>query len=87
MLAKILGRSFIVLEALQTLVVEVEVVLNDRPLTYLSANVTDLEPLTPSQLLNGRRITMLPYTRTRYPTPPLHPVQNFMRRLRDRHNC
>ena len=31
---KVLGRSFITLEALQTLVVEIEVVLNDRPLTY-----------------------------------------------------
>ena len=56
-----LGRSFITLEVLQTLIVEVEAVLNDRPLTYLSADVTDLEPLTPSHLLYGRRITMLPY--------------------------
>ena len=33
---KVLGRSFITLEALQMLVVEIEAVLNDRPLTCLS---------------------------------------------------
>ena len=58
---KVLGRSFISLEALQTLVVEIEAILNDRPLTYLSADVEDPEPLTPSHLLYGRRITTLPY--------------------------
>ena len=58
---KVLGRSFITLEALQTLVVEIEAVLNDRPLTYLSADVDDPEPLTPSHLLYGRRITTLPH--------------------------
>ena len=42
------------LEALQTLVVEIEAVLNDRPLTYLSADIDDPEPLTPSHLLYGR---------------------------------
>ena len=57
---KVLGRSFITLEALQTLVVEIKAVLNDRPLTYLSADVADLEPLTPSHLLYGRRITTYP---------------------------
>ena len=49
------------LEALQTLVVEIEAVLNDRPLTYLSADIDDPEPLTPSHLLYGRRITALPH--------------------------
>ena len=58
---KVLGRSFITLEALQTLVVEIEAVLNDRPLTYLSADLDDPEPLTPSHLLYGRRITTLPH--------------------------
>ena len=58
---KVLGRSFITLEALQTLVVEIEAVLNDHPLTYQSADIMDPEPLTPSYLLYGRRITTLPY--------------------------
>ena len=58
---KVLGRSFITLEALQMLVVEIEAVLNDRPLTYLSADVNDPEPLTPSHLLYGRCIITLPH--------------------------
>ena len=31
---KVLGRSFITLSTLQTLIVEIEAILNDRPLTY-----------------------------------------------------
>jgi len=58
---KVLGRSFITLEALQTLTVEIEAVLNDRPLKYQSSDIDDPEPLTPSHLLYGRRITTLPH--------------------------
>ena len=47
--------------SLQTIVVEIEAILNDRPLTYLSSDVQDDEPLTPSHLLYGGRITSLPY--------------------------
>jgi len=58
---KTLGRAHIDLVALQTVVSEVEAMLNDRPLTYISDDVTDPEPLTPSHLLHGRRLTRLPY--------------------------
>ena len=58
---KVLGRSFITLEALQTLVAENESVLNDRPLTYLSANIMDPEPMIPSHLFYGRWIMNLPH--------------------------
>ena len=60
-LKKVLGRAHISLPMLQTLVVEVEATLNDRPLTYLSDDLRDPQPLTPSSLLYGRRITALPY--------------------------
>ena len=43
------------------MVVEIEAVLNDRPLTYISEDSQDPEPLTSSHLLYGRRITILPY--------------------------
>jgi len=46
---------------LETLVVEVEAVLNDRPLTCTSSEYNDMDPLTLAHLLYGRRITSLSY--------------------------
>ena len=43
------------------MIVEVEAVLNDRPLTYTSSDVDDPQPLTPAHLLYGRMITRLPH--------------------------
>ncbi len=60
-LKKTLGRSLLTLDELNTLVVEVEAVINDRPITYVPADVGDLEPLSPSMLANGRNITVLPH--------------------------
>ena len=57
---KTLGRTFINLKQLETVITEIEAMLNDRPLTYLSSDVTDPEPLTPSHLLYGRRIRPVP---------------------------
>ena len=56
-----LGRSRVSLPVLQTMIVEVEAVLNNRPLIYTSSDVDDPQPLTPAHLLNGRMITRLPH--------------------------
>ena len=61
---KTLGRALITLTERQTLAVEVEAILNDRSITYVSGDVVDEEPLTPSHLLYGRRITPLAYPGT-----------------------
>ena len=61
---KVLGRTFVSLTSLQTIVTEIEATLNDRPLTYMSSDVNDPEPLTPAHLLYGRRIVLLPYPTT-----------------------
>ena len=58
-LRKILGQSKLTYEELTTVLVEVEGVLNSRPLTYVSPNDIE-EPLIPSHLLIGRRIMSLP---------------------------
>ena len=40
-------------ESLQTFLCEVESVLNGRPLTAISDDISDFEPLTPNHLLIG----------------------------------
>ena len=59
-LKKVLGKSRVTLTVLQTLVVEVEAILNERPLTHMSPDINDLEPLTPAHLLHGHCIVSLP---------------------------
>ncbi|XP_071150257.1 uncharacterized protein [Mytilus edulis] len=49
------------MDTLQTILTEIEAIINDRPLTYVSPNIEDEEPLTPSHLLYGRIITLTPY--------------------------
>jgi len=51
-----LGRAFISLQQLQTVIVEIESMLNYRPLTYVNTDLQDPQPLTPSHLLSGRRM-------------------------------
>ena len=58
---KVLGRRHVSLLTLETITVEVEATLNDRPLTFVSSELGDPEPLTPAHLLHGRRITCLPH--------------------------
>ena len=43
------------------MITEIEAMLNDRPLTYLSSDITDLEPLMTSRLLYARRIRPAPH--------------------------
>ena len=47
-------------ETLQTVMCEVEAIINDRPITKLSDSHCDLEPLTPNHLLLLKRKPILP---------------------------
>ena len=58
-LKKTLGRQKLSFDELTTILVEVEAVLNSRPLTYLYSDDVE-EPLTPSHLVIGRRLLTLP---------------------------
>ena len=60
-LQKVLGKALVTLPVLQTVIGETEAVLNDRPLTYVSADLKDPEPLTPSHPFCGRCKTSLPH--------------------------
>ena len=54
-LKKVLGNSKISYEQMLTLLVEVEKIVNNRPLTYTDNDITE-EPVTPNHLLFGRRL-------------------------------
>ena len=58
-LKKILKSAKLTYEELLTVVVEIECVLNSRPLTYVSSE-DRVESLTPSHLLTGRRLLSIP---------------------------
>ena len=47
-LKRVLGKSMVSFRELETLTFQIEAKLNDRPLTYASDYVTDLQPLSPS---------------------------------------
>lgn len=47
-------------EVLRTLLVEIEGILNSKPLGYTSADIADPDPITPNSLLIGRPDASLP---------------------------
>ena len=60
-LKKTLGNQLLTCNELVTLVTEVEAIVNERPITYLTSNLDEPEPLTPSMLLNGRSLMIMPH--------------------------
>ena len=58
-LRKVLGKAQLSYEELVTALTEVEGGLNLQPLRYVYSEITE-EPLTPSQLVIGRRLVALP---------------------------
>ena len=58
-LRKIVGRAKLSYEELLTVIIEVEGIVNSRPISYISSSDLE-EPLTPSHLLIGRRLLNLP---------------------------
>ena len=57
-LRKMLGQARLSGDEMHTTIIEVESILNSRPLTYMSSADVE-EPLTPSHLLVGRRLLSL----------------------------
>lgn len=59
-LLKVLGELVVPFEDLCTLLVQVESCMNSRPLTPMSDDPSDLEPLTPGHFLIGAPLEQLP---------------------------
>ena len=60
-LKKTVGRASLNYDELNTLVIEIEGLLNARPITYIYDDDDALaQPLTPSHLISGRKINVLP---------------------------
>ncbi|CAG9109031.1 unnamed protein product [Plutella xylostella] len=59
-LKRVLGLAHLDFEEMYTVLVQIEGILNSRPITPLSSDPSDLIPLTPSHFLIGRTCTMLP---------------------------
>ena len=58
---KTVGRASLGYDELNTLVVEVESLINSRPLTYIYDDEESIShPLTPSHLISGHRISAMP---------------------------
>ncbi|XP_067306912.1 uncharacterized protein [Pseudorasbora parva] len=54
------GTQAVAEDVLSTVLVEVEGILNSKPLGYVSTDVADIDPITPNILLMGRRDASLP---------------------------
>ncbi|XP_055630605.1 uncharacterized protein LOC129771210 [Toxorhynchites rutilus septentrionalis] len=83
-LLKVVGEHPVLVENLSTLLVQVEGCLNSRPLTPLSDDPTDLDPLTPAHFLIGSSLQALPEPSTEnIPINRLNRWQLVQRQLED----
>ncbi|GFY67220.1 integrase catalytic domain-containing protein [Trichonephila inaurata madagascariensis] len=65
-LRKTMGRTTLFGDELETLLIEIEGVLNSRPLTNIFSEFNESEPLTPSHMILGRRVNSLPPARLNF---------------------
>lgn len=72
-----LGVQSVSEEMLRTVLLEVESILNSRPLGYVSTDLADPDPVTPNSLLMGRPDCLLP--------PVVYPESELLSRRRWRH--
>ncbi len=55
-----IGAQTVTEEVLRTVFIEIEGILNSKPIGYISTDIADPDPVTPNILLMGRRDASLP---------------------------
>lgn len=78
---RIIGKTILTFEELTTLFTQIEAILNSRPLTELSSNPADLEPLSPGHFLIGSPLNALPETDLRDVPDNRLPKYELLRKL------
>jgi len=83
-LKKVVGDSLFTFEELNTLIIEIEGILNSRPISFMSSDPNDLLVLSPTHFLIGKPITSLPDTNlTSVPTNRLSAWQHITKVRQD----
>nr|XP_024661744.1 uncharacterized protein LOC106674801 [Maylandia zebra] len=59
-LKRTIGAQMVTEEVLRTVLIEIEGILNSKPLGYVSSDIADIDPVTPNLLLMGRHDSSLP---------------------------
>ena len=57
---KTLGKALITYDEMLTIVKQMQQIMNNRPLTYMSADPNELKPITPNHLIYGHELSMIP---------------------------
>lgn len=57
---KAIGQTILSFEELYTILIQIEACLNSRPLTQMSNDPTDLQPLTPGHFVIGEALNAIP---------------------------
>ncbi|KAL3976302.1 alcohol-forming fatty acyl-CoA reductase [Sarotherodon galilaeus] len=59
-LKRTIGAQMVTEEVLRTVLIEIEGILNSKPLGYVSSDIADIDPITPNLLIMGRHDSSLP---------------------------